>query len=263
MRWLVLAFVSTLACAHHPPPIVQPGAEPLASIPAAYASRGELHGSVLVVRGNTVLMRVAYGEGEDVGHAYHLAQITKLLTATLVMIAVERGIIELDSPARVYLADFKDSGPHPLTVRDLLKQTDYQPLVQLAEEALQGSYPALLKELILTPAAMKYTSVDLDLDGYRGEADVVAPIDDVAKFARAFAQKKIVSEQTRAVMLDPAAPFGCFVHGNVVGRRGALNKAVTSLEIIGDRDIVIVLDDAGDTSVDPLTDELVSALASY
>jgi hypothetical protein len=148
-------------------------------------------------------------------------------------------------------------------VRHLLQQTDYVPLAKLAEEALQAPYPQLLKDFIFKPAQMKSSSVDMELDGYRGEADVVSTADDLARFARAFAQKKIVSAETRATMLNPAAPFGCFVRGNVIERRGALEKAVTSLEIIGDQDIVIVLDDAGDTSVDPLTDEMVSALTAY
>jgi len=264
MKWFtVVALLSALACAHHPDPIVQPGAEGLARIPAAYAARRELHGTVLVVHDNTVLVRMAYGDGESVGHEYHIAQITKLFTATLVMIAVERGIIEIDAPARVYLSDIKESGTQHVTVRDLLKQTDYQPLTKLAEEALQDTYPRLLKQFIFDPGGMKYSRVDEQLDGFRGEADIVATADDIAKFARAFAQKKIVSAETRAIMLDPKAPFGCFVRDNVVERRGAMGQAVTSLEIIGDRDIVIVLDDAGDTSVDPLTDELVSALTDY
>ena len=263
MKWFLLLAVSAAACTRHPDPIVLPGNESLASIPASYARRGELHGTVMVVRGGMVAMRVAYGTGEEVSHAYHIAQITKLFTATLVMVAVERGIIEIDAPARVYVADGKEDEAKSVTVRDLLKQTDYHPLMKLAEEALQDTYGHLLKQFIFGPAAMKETSLDPELDDYRGEADMVSTADDLARFARAFAQKKIISEETRATMLNPKAPFGCFVHDNVIDRRGALEKAVTSLQIINDHDIVIVLDDAGDTSVDPLTDEMVSALTAY
>ncbi|OZM73019.1 serine hydrolase [Amycolatopsis antarctica] len=49
----------------------------------------------------------------DAGHRYALASVTKLLTAYTALIAIEEGVVELDSPA----------GPEGATVRHLLAHT--------------------------------------------------------------------------------------------------------------------------------------------
>jgi len=56
--------------------------------------------------------RVLGAVGDD-KREYYLASVTKLLTAYTVLIAVEEGVFELDTPA----------GPEGATVRDLLAHT--------------------------------------------------------------------------------------------------------------------------------------------
>lgn len=61
---------------------------------------------------------------------YSLASTTKPITATAVMILVERGLVDLDKPANLYLGDGKLVGhdPESATVRRLLTHTAGLPL---------------------------------------------------------------------------------------------------------------------------------------
>jgi len=61
---------------------------------------------------------------------YSLASTTKPITATALMILVERGLVDLDKPANLYLGEGKLSGirPEEATVRRLLRHTAGLPL---------------------------------------------------------------------------------------------------------------------------------------
>lgn len=73
---------------------------------------------------------------------YSLASTTKPITATALMILVERGLVDLDQPANLYLGEGKLSGvrPEEATVRRLLRHTAGLPLhwnLIFADEAYQ------------------------------------------------------------------------------------------------------------------------------
>jgi D-alanyl-D-alanine carboxypeptidase len=90
----------------------------------------DFSGTVLVARGQDVLMRRGFGQAnrafgvlcaEDT--AYRIASITKLFTAVLVMQSVERERLSLDAPIAEYLPDYRGPAAKKVCLRHLLNHT--------------------------------------------------------------------------------------------------------------------------------------------
>jgi CubicO group peptidase (beta-lactamase class C family) len=87
-----------------------------------------LAASILVARGGTVVLHEGYGRttpdpgGPPAGRetVYLLASITKPMTATALMLLVERGRVSLAEPVQKYLPEFKGPDREKVRVADLL-----------------------------------------------------------------------------------------------------------------------------------------------
>lgn len=113
------------------------------------AENDEFAGVVLVARGGDIILKKAYGPADyDKGIAnttdtrFQLASVAKTLTATAVMLLVERGQINLDAPISEYIADVPLAW-RQITVTQLLSHTSGIPDY--------FSYDEFLTEKELTP----------------------------------------------------------------------------------------------------------------
>lgn len=139
----------------------------------------------------------------DAGRVFELASVTKLLTAVGVLLAVEEGAVELDSPA----------GPPGATVRHLLAHASglafdeprvrarpgerriyssagYEALAELVSEATGIGFADYLDEGVFAPLGMRST----ELHGPAGHG-ARSTADDLARFA---------AELQRPTLLAPA-----------------------------------------------------------
>lgn len=139
----------------------------------------------------------------DQQREFHLASVTKLLTAYTALIAVEEGVFELDTPA----------GPPGATARDLLAHTSglafsqhkvvaeprarrlyssagFEQLGDALTEHSGIAFDAYQQDALLTPLGMTATK----LVGSPG-ADAVSTAADLSRFA---------AEVQRPTLLDPA-----------------------------------------------------------
>ena len=91
--------------------------------------------SILVARGGTVVLHKGFGRlWAQTGSAtaapdsiYLVASITKPVTATALMLLVERGLVSLHDPVRTYLPEFTGGDRDKVRVRDLLAHTSGLP----------------------------------------------------------------------------------------------------------------------------------------
>lgn len=118
-----------IAGAQEPPERVLIGAAHLSDLLSALARKHQIPGAQLAIHyaGETVAVEVGelcYGTGRQVTrHAsFPIGSITKTLTATLAMILVADGDIELDAPLGDYLPELTDLGAQ-LTLRQVLSHT--------------------------------------------------------------------------------------------------------------------------------------------
>ena len=85
--------------------------------------------AVGVVKGNELVYSYKLGMGDKTN--YGLGSITKTFTGTMVMQAIEKGLIELDAPANKYLSGLKlekeELKSKPVTIRHLLSHTSGMP----------------------------------------------------------------------------------------------------------------------------------------
>ncbi|WP_409294228.1 serine hydrolase [Peribacillus sp. SCS-26] len=103
-------------------------------------SEGVMPGAVaLVARGGSIVKHEAYGHsakyvdgsftpmqnpvGMQKDTIFDLASISKIFTATAIMILQEKGLVDLDAPAAAYIPEFAQNGKGQVTVRQLLTHT--------------------------------------------------------------------------------------------------------------------------------------------
>lgn len=185
------------------------GAGPFAAILARIDDWGAEHASASVI-GPTGILAV-HG---DPRHRYAWASVTKTLTAFSVLIATERGLIDLDEPA----------GPPGATVRHLLAHTSGLPFEGATIQARPGSrriysnpgfdalgalvaeragaaFNTALAEWVLDPLGMHGTTlVDRPSQG------LVGPCDDLVAFVRELLHPTLLSAGTLALATSVAFP---------------------------------------------------------
>ena len=85
--------------------------------------------AVGVVKGNELVYSYKLGMGDKTN--YGLGSITKTFTGTMVMQAIEKGLIELDAPVSKYIPGLKlekeELKSKPVTIRHLLSHTSGMP----------------------------------------------------------------------------------------------------------------------------------------
>lgn len=150
----------------------------------------------------------------DPGHRYRWASVTKLVTALSVLIAVERGLLDLDEPA----------GPPGATVRHLLAHASGLPFEGDAILARPGSrriysnpgfdalgalvaeragvpFEVALAEWVLEPLGMAGTTlVERPSQGLQG------PLDDLAALAREILRATLLPQRTFGAATRVAFP---------------------------------------------------------
>lgn len=102
---------------------------------AEVQSRAVGAAAILVARDGRIVLHEAYGQLSPDKSApavrpdsvFLLASITKPVTACALMLLVERGQVNLDSPVNRYLPEFKGGERELVTVRDLLRHTSGLP----------------------------------------------------------------------------------------------------------------------------------------
>ena len=142
------------------------------------------------------------------------ASVTKLLTATAVLVAAEEGIVELDGPA----------GPEGATVRHLLahasglpldgespiarpgerriySNSGYEALAQLVAGRAEMRFPDYLAEAVLGPLGLNGT----DLRGSAAHG-AVGPLDDLLRLGRELLAPLLVAPETLAEATETAFP---------------------------------------------------------
>jgi len=170
---------------------------------------GAAHAAAGVVAGGEVVAR--HG---DPARVFRWASVTKLLTATAVLVAAEEGTLDLDEPA----------GPPGATVRHLLahasglpfdgeapiarpgerriySNTGYEELGRLLERKAGMPYEEYLCRGVLVPLGMAATEVR---EG--PAAGAWGPLDDLLAFARELLSPTIVAPETLAEATSVAFP---------------------------------------------------------
>jgi CubicO group peptidase (beta-lactamase class C family) len=145
---------------------------------------------------------------------FRWASVTKLLTASAVLVAAEEGVLDPDEPA----------GPPGATVRHLLAHASGLPfegtepigrpgerriysnagfdaLGELLAERAGMPFPAYLQEAVLDP-------LDLGGTGLRGRPSegLHGPLDDLARFGRELLRPALVAPETLAEATEVAFP---------------------------------------------------------
>jgi CubicO group peptidase (beta-lactamase class C family) len=148
------------------------------------------------------------------GRPFPWASVTKLLTASAVLVAAEEGILELDEPA----------GPEGATVRHLLahasglpldgdapisppgerriySNSGYEILGRLVEERSEMAFGDYLAAAVLEPAGMSATR-------HEGSPawGAAGPLDDLLAFARELLEPRFLAAETLAEATRPAFP---------------------------------------------------------
>ncbi|MBM3748938.1 MAG: beta-lactamase family protein, partial [Acidobacteria bacterium] len=91
------------------------------------AAAGDVRAAALHVQQGRVTLARGFGQARGPEEIFLLASITKPMTATGVMILVERRRVSLDDPVRRYLPEFTGGDRDLVTVRQLLTHTSGLP----------------------------------------------------------------------------------------------------------------------------------------
>lgn len=96
----------------------------------AFVARSGFAGTVMITRGEEVLLHNGFGPAErnfqtpcEQDTRYRIASITKLFTATLIVQLASEGKLDLDKTIGVYLPRYKGAGKDKSTLRQLLHHT--------------------------------------------------------------------------------------------------------------------------------------------
>jgi CubicO group peptidase (beta-lactamase class C family) len=106
----------------------------IASVMKAYHDYNMFDGAVLVAENGKVVYKGAFGLANrewnipnTTSTKFMLGSISKPLTATLVLIQVQKGLLSLDSTVDSYLPEFKNNPAAKVTIRQLLTHTSGMP----------------------------------------------------------------------------------------------------------------------------------------
>lgn len=140
----------------------------------------------------------------DAGRQYRLASIAKPITAWAVLVAVEEGLLSLDSPVGqpgctlrhllAHAGGYPFDGPDPITTpgkRRIYSNTGIEMAAAAVAEAADLPFEVYLREAVLEPLGMDATT----LRGSPAHA-IWSTLDDVVRFAAELIEPRIVSSAT-------------------------------------------------------------------
>ena len=145
-------------------------------------------------------------------HVYPLASVTKLLTSYAVLIALEEGVFELDTPAGVASVkhllshtagyDFgSDAVLAPVADRRIYSNTGFEILAHALEEHSSITFSEYLQEAVFQPLGM----VNSSLPG-TAAAGGTSTVADLTKFAAELLNPTLVSPSLFADATQPVFP---------------------------------------------------------
>jgi CubicO group peptidase (beta-lactamase class C family) len=150
MRWLfiVISFLPTFMQAYE---IDSKRLELIDSIVAKAIECKHTSGAVVVVgHKDSVIYRKAFGKlsfsSSDpmlITTLFDLASLTKVFTATALLILVEKGLIRLSAPVSLYIPEFAQNGKESVTVEQLLLHSSGLPAANSLSDYSQGVHAAL------------------------------------------------------------------------------------------------------------------------
>jgi CubicO group peptidase (beta-lactamase class C family) len=162
---------------------------------------GAEHAAAAVVRADGEV-----GMRGPTDHVFHWASVTKLVTASAVLVAAEEGIVELDEPAGppgstvrhllAHASGLPFEGTEPIArvgERRIYSNTGYEELGRLVAERAEMPFAEYLAAAILRPLGMAATR----LDGSPA-SECFGPIGDLAAFARELLTPSLVAPETFA-----------------------------------------------------------------
>ena len=142
----------------------------------------------------------------DTGHVFRWASVTKLLTATALLVAAEEGILELDEPAGppgatvrhllAHASGLPFEGREPLArsgERRIYSNTGYEELGRLVEARAEMPFPEYLRAAVLEPLGLAGT----DLRGSPA-SECFGPLPDLLAFGRELLAPSLVAPETFA-----------------------------------------------------------------
>lgn len=156
-------------------------------------------------------IRAAHGEQ---AHVFHWASITKLLTASAVLVSAEEGIVELDEPAGppgstvrhllAHASGLPFEGDQPIArpgERRIYSNTGYEVLGRLVEERSGMTFADYLAAAILAPLGLTGTAL-------RGSpaSECHGPVADLLVFGRDLLTPSFVAPETFAEATSVAYP---------------------------------------------------------
>lgn len=108
----------------------QTKSDQLSSIMKAYHQYNMFDGAVLVAENGKIIYKAAFGLANrewnipnKTDTKFMIGSVSKPLTATLVLIQVQKGLISLDKTVEYYLPEFKNKPAANVTIRQLLNHT--------------------------------------------------------------------------------------------------------------------------------------------
>lgn len=95
-----------------------------------YAKNNNFNGTIIVQKNSSIVYHHSFGSANrqfEIPNSnvtkYHIASITKLFTAVLILRLHEIGKIDLDQPIKTYLPNYKGEGVEKVTIHQLLNHT--------------------------------------------------------------------------------------------------------------------------------------------
>ena len=148
----------------------------------------------------------ALGTHGDTEHVFRWASVTKLLTATAVLVAAEEGILELDEPVGpagatvrhllAHASGLPFEGREPIArpgERRIYSNTGYEELGRLVEARAEMAFAEYLGAAVLEPLGLDGT----DLRGSPA-SECFGPLPDLLAFGRELLAPSVVAPETFA-----------------------------------------------------------------
>ena len=151
----------------------------------------------------------------DPDRCYHLASVTKPMTAWAVMIAVEEGIVALDEPVvhdgapagttlrhlLAHAAGYGFDGPHPIAPverRRIYSNTGIEIAARQVARAAEMTFGDYLREAVFVPLGMQHTTLR-GSPAYGAHAD----LNDMVRFLREMLLTTLLAPNTVDAVVSP------------------------------------------------------------
>lgn len=130
----------------------------------AYAENGQFNGAILVKKGENIIYKNAFGLANrewnimnTTDSKFLIGSIGKSITAFMVLILVNDGLIDLNSDINIYIPDYSGPGKKKVTIHQMLTHTSGIPD--------HGAIPNLSKKLVRwTYSSDRYLDLIKDLE---------------------------------------------------------------------------------------------------